>query len=290
MTRVALGKGIKALIPDLPQEVKSEEKFLGKEKRGVLELKVENIKPNPFQPRGSFDPGKLDELANSIKEKGVIQPIIVRKIDDGYELVAGERRLVAVKKLGLSIIPAILTENLSKEGSLELSIIENIQREDLNPIDQGRGYKKLIEEFGVSQEDISKKVGKDRTTISNILRLLNLPDEVQEHVVSGRLSEGHARALLSLDSESQRIEFAKEIIAKGLSVREVEERIYGTRRIKARRLKRVYPQLQLIEDKLKQYFGTSVKIVKGRKRGKILIEFYSDEDLNRILELIKITL
>jgi ParB family chromosome partitioning protein len=290
MTRVALGKGIKALIPDLPQEIKSEEKFLGKEKRGVLELEVEKIKPNPFQPRGSFDPGKLDELANSIKEKGVIQPIIVRKIDDGYELVAGERRLVAVKKLGLSIIPAILTENLSKEGSLELSIIENIQREDLNPIDQGKGYKRLIEEFGLSQEDISKKVGKDRTTISNILRLLNLPHEVQEYVVSGKLSEGHARALLSLDSENQKITFAQEIVNKGLSVREVEERVYGAKRIKPRRLKRVYPQLQLIEDRLKQYFGTSVKIVKGRKRGKILLEFYSDEDLNRILELLKITL
>jgi len=276
MTRVALGKGIKALIPDLSQEIKSEENFSGKEKRGVLELEVEKIKPNPFQPRRSFDPGKLDELANSIKEKGVIQPIIVRKIDDGYELVAGERRLVAVKRLGLSLIPAILTENLSKEGSLELSIIENIQREDLNPIDQGKGYKRLIEEFGLSQEDISKKVGKDRTTISNILRLLNLPDEVQEHVVSGKLSEGHARALLSLDSESQKITFAQEIVDKGLSVREVEER--------------VYPQLQLIEDRLKQYFGTSVKIVKGRKRGKILLEFYSDEDLNRILELLKITL
>ncbi len=290
MTRVALGKGIKALIPDLPQEIKSEENFLGKEKRGVLELEVEKIKPNPFQPRGSFDPGKLDELANSIKEKGVIQPIIVRKIDDGYELVAGERRLVAVKKLGLSLIPAILTENLSREGSLELSIIENIQREALNPIDQGKGYKRLIEEFGLSQEDISKKVGKDRTTISNILRLLNLPEEVQEHVVSGKLSEGHARVLLSLDSETQKITLANEVIDKGLSVREVEELIYGKRRFKGKRLKRVYPQLQLIEDKLKQYFGTSVKITKGRKRGKILIEFYSDEDLNRILELLKITL
>ncbi len=290
MTRIALGKGIKALIPDLPQEVKSEIKVLEKEKRGVLELEVEKIRPNPYQPRASFNPEKLDELTNSIKEKGVIQPIIVRKTDEGYELVAGERRLVAAKKLGLVIIPAILAENLSKEGSLELSIIENVQREDLNPIDQAKGYKRLIEEFELSHEDISKKVGKDRTTISNILRLLHLPEEVQKSLVSGELSEGHCRALLSLDTDAQRIELSNEIIKNGLSVRETEEKIYGREKVKPRRLKRVYPQLQLAEEKLKQYFGTSVKITKGRKRGKILIEFYSDEDLNRILELLKITL
>ena len=290
MTRIALGKGIKALIPDLPQEVKSEIKVMEKEKRGVLELEVERIRPNPYQPRGSFNQEKLGELANSIKEKGVIQPIIVKKIEDGYELVAGERRLIAAKKLGLALIPAILTENLSKEGSLELSIIENVQREDLNPIDQAKGYRRLIEEFRLSHEDMSKKVGKDRTTISNILRLLNLPEEVRNSLVSGELSEGHCRALLSLDTDAQRIELSKEIIKNGLSVRETEEKIYGKSRVKHRRLKRVYPQLQLIEDKLKQHFGTSVKIAKGRKRGKILIEFYSDEDLNRILELLRINL
>jgi len=283
MKRVVLGKGIKALIPDLPQEI-------SKEKKEVLELEVEKIRANPFQPRGSFNPEKLEELSDSIKEKGIIQPIIVRKIEDGYEIVVGERRLVAAKKIGLSLIPAILAGSLSKEGCLELSIIENIQREDLNPIDQAKGYKRLIQEFGLTQEGISKKVGKDRTTISNILRLLNLPEEVQKKISSGELSEGHARALLSLDSENQRITFAREIIDKGLSVREIEKKIYGKKKTRPKRLKRVYPQLQLVEDKLKQYFGTSVKLVKGKKRGKILIEFYSDEDLNRILELLKIAL
>ncbi len=290
MTRVALGKGIKALIPDLPVEIKPGVEEKEKERKGVLELEVEKIRPNPFQPRGSFNEGKLDELVNSIKEKGVIQPIIVKRAEDGYELVAGERRLIAAKKLGHLLIPAILTDNLSKQGSLELSIIENVQREDLNPIDQAKGYKRLIEEFALSQDEISKKVGKDRTTISNILRLLNLPEEVQRSVASGQISEGHARTLLGLDSDLQRLELLKEIVDKGLSVREVEEKVYGKGKTKPRRLKRIYPQLQLIEDKLKQYFGTSVKVVKGRKRGKILIEFYSDEDLSRILELLKVTL
>lgn len=283
MKRVALGKGIKALIPEISQEE-------SRTKKEVLELEVEKVRTNPLQPRGSFNPDKLEELADSIKEKGIIQPIIVRKIDEGYEIVAGERRLIAAKKLGLSLIPAILTENLSKEGSLELSIIENIQREDLNPVDEAKGYKRLMDEFGLTQEDISKKVGKDRSTVSNTLRLLNLPKEIQKNIVEGKLTEGHARALLSLSTDEQRIAFSNEIINKRLSVREVEEKVYGKKKIRAKRLKRVYPQLQFIEDKLKQHLGTSVKLVKGKKKGKILIEFYSDNDLNRILELLQVTL
>ncbi len=283
MKRVALGKGIKALIPEISQEE-------NRVKKEILELEVEKIRTNPLQPRGSFNQDKLTELADSIREKGIIQPIIVRKIDEGYEIIAGERRFVAAKKLGISLIPAILAENLSKEGSLELSIIENIQREDLNPIDEAKGYKRLIMEFGLTQEDLSRKVGKNRATISNMLRLLNLPEEIQNSIISGKLSEGHARALLSLDSDEHRIALSNDIINNGLSVRETEEIVYGKKKIRPKRLKRVYPQLQLIEDKLKQYLGTSVKIIKGRKRGKILIEFYSDEDLNRILELLQITI
>jgi ParB family chromosome partitioning protein len=283
MKRVALGKGIKALIPEISQDE-------SRVKKEVLELEVEKIRTSPLQPRGSFNPDKLEELADSIKEKGIIQPIIVRKMDKGYEIVAGERRLIAAKKIGLSLIPAILAENLSREGTLEISIIENIQREDLNPVDEAKGYRRLMDEFGLTQEDLCKKVGKGRTTISNTLRLLNLPEEIQLYIISGKLSEGHARALLSLDSNEQRIILSKEIIDKGLSVREIEERVYGKRKIRAKRLKRVYPQLQLIEDKLKQHLGTSVKLVKGRKKGKITIEFYSDDDLNRILELLQITL
>ncbi|MDH4222114.1 MAG: ParB/RepB/Spo0J family partition protein [candidate division Zixibacteria bacterium] len=283
MKKVALGKGINALIPQAMQ-------YENRVKKEVLELEIEKIRENPLQPRGSFNQEKLTELANSIKEKGILQPVIVRKVQEGYEIVAGERRLIAAKKLGLSLIPAILAENLSNEGSLELSIIENIQREDLNPIDEAKGYKRLLEEFGLSQEDISRKVGKDRSTISNVLRLLNLPEEIKEKIISGELTEGHARALLSLTSEDQRILLSKEIIDKGLSVRETEDKVYGRKRVHGRRLKRIYPQLQLIEDRLKEYFGTSVKLVKGKKRGKILIEFYSEEDLNRILDLLRISL
>ncbi len=280
MTRQALGKGIQALIPEDKEETKR-----GK---NLLELEIDKIKPNPFQPREHLDAGKLAELANSIKEKGLIQPIVVRKTSEGFELVAGDRRLKAAKSLGLNLIPALVRENLTRAGMLELTLIENVQREDLNPIEAARGYRRLLSELGVSQSQISNRVGKDRSTIANTLRLLSLPDEVQELILRGELSEGHARAILAATSPDHQVSLAKRIAEEGLSVREAEALVYSKVRKKERkrRSRVLSPRLQQVEDKLKELFGTSVRLVQRKKRGRIEIEFYSEEDLDRILEIL----
>lgn len=284
MTRQALGKGIEALIP----ETKKDEK-MGK---NLVELEIKKIRPNPYQPREKYDPQKLAELANSIKEKGLIQPVVVRKTESGFELVAGERRLKAAKDLGLKLIPALIRENLSKAGMLELTLIENVQREDLNPIEAARGYYRLLKELGLTQDEISKTIGKERSSIANTLRLLNLPDSIQRFILENKLSEGHARAILAVKDPDQQLNLAKKIIEKGLSVREAEALVYpeSRKKLKKRRLRVLSPKLQDIEDKLKEFFGTSVRVVQRKKRGKIEIEFYSDDDLNRILELLKLDL
>lgn len=281
MTRQALGKGIQALIP--------EEKEERKEGKNLLELEIDKIKPNPFQPREHLDAGKLAELANSIKEKGLIQPIVVRKTSEGFELVAGDRRLKAARSLGLTLIPALVRENLTKAGMLELTLIENVQREDLNPIEAARGYRRLLSEFGVSQGEVSSRVGKDRSTIANTLRLLSLPDEVQELILKGELSEGHARAILAVSTRDQQIALARKIAKEGLSVREAEALVYSKvrKRERKRRARPLSPRLQQVEDGLKELFGTSVRLVQRKKRGRIEIEFYSEEDLDRILEILK---
>jgi ParB family chromosome partitioning protein len=282
MTRTALGKGLGALIPEVSQEMLKGE-------RKIAEIELEKIKPNPYQPRGAFNEEKLSELAQSIQEQGIIQPIVVRPSGENFELVAGERRLRAVQKLGQAKIPAIILEKLSKEEMLELSLIENIQREDLNSIDQAKGYKRLIEECGLSQKDLSLKVGKDRSSISNTLRLLNLPQEIQNMITTGDLTEGHARAILSLTDEKEQLNLSKDIAKSGWSVRKIEEIIYKKSQPSPRRMKRrkMGPYFE-IEEKLKRFLGTNVKVCPQRKKGKIEIEFYSPEDLYRILELLKI--
>jgi ParB family chromosome partitioning protein len=282
MTRQALGKGIEALIPETKEE----------EKRGkrLMELEIERIKPNPYQPRERFDLKKLNELANSIKEKGLIQPVVVRKTPSGFELIAGERRLKAAKNLGLKLIPALIMENLGKAGMLEITLVENVQREDLNPIETARGYQRLSSEVGLSQEEISNRVGKERSSIANTLRLLNLPEQIQEMILEGKLSEGHARAILAVRDSNKLLDLAKRIIKGRLSVRETEALVYPERRKreKSRRLRILAPRLQEIEDKLKGLFGTSVRLVQRKKRGRIEIEFYSEDDLGRILEILKL--
>ncbi len=282
MTRQALGKGIEALIPETKGEVKEAKK--------LMELEIEKIKPNPYQPRERYDPKKLTELANSIKEKGLIQPIVVRKTSAGFELVAGERRLQAAKNLGLKVIPALIRENLSKAGMLELTLIENIQREDLNPIEAARGYQRLLSELGVSQEQISSRVGKDRSTIGNTLRLLSLPEGIQKLIMQGKLSEGHARAILAVRGRDQQMHLAERIRKEGLSVREVETLVYPKlpKGEKKKRLRVLTPRLQEVEDKLKALFGTSVRLIQRKKRGRIEIEFYSEDDLDRILQILKL--
>jgi len=282
MTRQALGKGIQALIPEAKEE--------GQEEKKLVELEIDKIKPNPFQPREALNPEKLSELANSIKEKGLIQPIVVRKSSTGFELIAGDRRLKAARSVGLKLIPALVKENLSKAGMLELTLIENIQREDLNPIEAARGYQRLVNELGVSQNDISNRVGKERSTIANTLRLLSLPESIQQLILKDQLSEGHARAILAAKDRDKQIMLANRIVKEGLSVREAEALVYPKlkRKERRRRLRVLAPRLQQVEDRLREFFGTSVRIVQRKKRGRIEIEFYSDDDLDRILEILKL--
>jgi len=288
MRRNALGKGLEALIPEPPQElVKSAEQ----PEKGLVNLRIDKIKSNPYQPRTRMDEEKLTELSASIKEKGIIQPVVVRQVGKEFELVAGERRFIAVKKLGWERIPAIITGKLSKEEMLELSLIENLQREDLNPIDTARGYKRLLEECHLSQQQLAQKIGKDRSSVANTLRLLNLPEEVQRIISSGKLSEGHARAILSLSSEKEKIALSRRVVKEGLSVLKTEDLVYGKKKTSGTKKRATLsPAFFEIEEKLKQFFGTSVKVVGKRKGGRIEIEFYSEEDLTRILELLQITL
>jgi ParB family chromosome partitioning protein len=284
MSRNALGKGLEALIPQVPTEtVKIEET----PKEGLVHISIDKIKSNPYQPRARMDEEKLLELSASIQEKGIIQPVVVRQVGEEFELVAGERRLSAAKKLGWEKIPAVITGKLSKEDMLELSLIENLQREDLNPIDTAKGYRRLIEECSLTQDQMARKIGKERSSIANTLRLLNLPEQVQKLISDGELSEGHARAILSLSGEKEKIALSKRVVKEGFSVRKTEELVYGKKKAPATKHRtKISPAFFEIEEKLKQFFGTSVKVIGRGKGGKIEIEFYSEEDLSRILELL----
>jgi len=278
MERRALGKGIGALIPEKTEGVKNE----------ILYVQVEKIKPNPFQPREEFNQEHIEELAQSIKEKGVIQPLLVRRSGDSFELIAGERRLRACKSLALNEIPVII-KDIDGRDSLEYALIENIQRESLNPIEEAHAYQHLIDKFQVTQEKISEGLGKARATIANTLRLLKLPHEIQEEMKQGRISFAHGRALLELDNENLQRRFAQDVIAKDLSVRELENLI-KMRRPKTLRRKLPSarePFLAVLEEELQHILSTKVRINKMKKRGHIFIEFYSQEDLERISSIIR---
>lgn len=277
MRKPVLGRGLGALLG----EVRLDEEI-------VREIEIEEIVPNPYQPRTHFDEAKLEELAASIKEKGVLQPVVLRSTDSGYELVTGERRWRAAKMAGKKRVPAIIRD-LNNQEMLQISLIENIQRQNLNAIEEARAYKLLISEFNLIQEDVAKQVGKDRSTITNMLRLLNLPLEVQKLLEEEKLFMGHARALLAIDNPALQIEIAKRVIAKDLSVREAEKIIQG---IKKRNVSRETskdslpdPIIISCEERLMRSLGTKVKIHPTKKdRGKIEIEYYSLEDFDRIFE------
>lgn len=277
MERHVLGKGLEALIPELK-----------KVKGGVEEIEIERIKPNKFQPRRAFDPHKIEELTTSIKEKGVVQPIIVRRSDSGYELVAGARRLMAANIAGLKRIPAIIKEIKDNE-LLEIALIENIQRQDLNPIEEAQAYHELIDCFGLTHEEIAARVGKDRASVTNSIRLLQLPSKIQEWVEEGKISSGHARSLLGLENPGDQIDLSKRIIDKGLSVRQTESIIRLTKggRQERFKVKRKDPSIEACEEELMSILGTKVTIESGKKRGRIIIEYYSLDDLERILEEIR---
>lgn len=272
-----LGKGLEALIPE------SSEK-----KEKVFYLNVGDIAPSPFQPRGMFDKDKLSELIASIQEKGVIQPIIVRnKGADKYELIAGERRLRATKSLNLTEIPALIMD-VEDADALEISLIENIQREELNPIEEANAYRRLCDEFQFTQEKIGQTIGKDRTTVANLMRLLLLPGKIQECVQKNLISMGHARAILSIGTERAQIKFCHKIIKRGLSVRQTEamvKKLSEKSQVETHAVKDHH--IALIEEELQHRFGTRVKIMHGKKRGRIEIQYYSNEDLERILTLLR---
>ncbi len=283
MERKALGKGLGALIPEIPAD-----NVTGK-KEQIIYVQAEQIKPNPFQPREDFDQQNIDELAQSIKEKGVIQPLLVRRRGDSFELIAGERRLRASKSLGLKEIP-VLVRDVSDQDSLELALIENIQREELNPIEEAHAYQHLMDKFQVTQEKISEVLGKSRVSITNTLRLLKLPHEIQSEMKKGRISFAHGRALLEIEDSNHQRKVAQDIISKGLSVRELENLIKSVR---PRSVKRSVgagqrePLVAILEEQLQHALATKVRISKRKKRGHINIEFYSPEDLQRIVNVIK---
>ena len=273
-----LGKGLGALIPEKSNLAETGER--------ITKLQISLIEPNRSQPRKKFDFEKLTDLKNSIKEKGIIQPVIVRQSEAGYELIAGERRFRAAKELGFQEVPAIV-KNVTDADSLELSLIENIQREELNPIEEANAYRELMEKFEFTQEAISKAVGKDKSTISNTMRLLSLPDLIQGYINENILSMGHAKAILSLPTERARIRFAKRAIKKSLSVRQTEEIIKQRLQKPVRKTGAKDENLMRIEEELQHYLGTRVKVRHGKTRGRIEIFYYSNEDLNRILDLVR---
>jgi ParB family chromosome partitioning protein len=275
MKKEVLGRGLEALLStDLRESVSETER--------IKELELDEIDANPHQPRERFDDGHLGELAESIKRHGVLQPVVVRRAGERYQLVVGERRFRASKLAGRKTIPAIVRE-IEDEESLRFALLENLQREDLTCVEEARGYAALRDGFGLSAREIASMLGKDRSTVANTLRLLNLPGRVIELLEQGRLTAGHARAVLAVDGEEAQIEWAERIVSQGFTVREVEEQVPAgkTRKKKARRTD---PQLAAVEERAELRFGTRVRITPRRKGGVIMIEYYSDEELEGILD------
>ena len=277
--RPALGKGLSALIPDLPEVPRS----------APVEVDIDRLVPNAYQPRGQVDETRLENLAQSIKSNGIIQPIVVRQTGDRFEIVAGERRWRAALRAGLQRVPVVIRNVDEKRSLLELALVENVQREDLNPIEEALAYRRLVDEFNLKQETIADAVGKDRASVANHLRLLRLPDEVRSEVAGGRLSMGHARALLALDSEAEQRRAAREVIARNLSVRETEsfvkkiaEGANGHAAAAPARPPDVHTRAA--EDRLRLALGTRVRIVRKGKGGRIEIEFTSEDELIRIFD------
>lgn len=278
--KTGLGKGLDALFSnniDLSEEIKDNE---------VIEkLKITKVEPNRNQPRKHFDEEALEELAESIKRYGVIQPIIVVKKDGYYEIVAGERRWRASKKAGLTEIPAIIRDGDDRKNK-EIALIENVQREDLNAYEKAVGIKELMEEYGLTQQQVSEILGKSRSSIANTVRILNLDPRVIELVKRNQLAEGHARSLLAIEDSEKQYQMALKMVEMGASVREVEKKVQQKKKMKKKdeKYEAIYRD---IEDSFQGFFGTKVKLEAGKRKGKIVIEYTNNEDLERILDLIK---
>ncbi|MGL5085653.1 MAG: ParB/RepB/Spo0J family partition protein [Clostridium sp.] len=280
--KFALGKGLGALIPD---EIENQEK---KDSNDML-ISINLIKSNENQPRKAFDSEKIAELAESIKHHGIVQPIIIRKDEKDFIIVAGERRWRAAKLLGLKEIPAIVME-LNDKQVLEISLIENIQRENLNPIEEAIAYKQLLTEFNLTQDELSKRIGKSRVSITNTMRLMNLNEHVQQYIIEGVISEGHGRVLLAIGDSNVQYEIAQKVIDEKLSVRELEATVKSLNKEKMDivQTREMNPYYKDLTNKLQNYFGTKVNINSKNNKGKIQIEYYSEEDLQRILEIINL--
>lgn len=291
MTRKALGRGLEALIPKKEEAHAVATHEVDRSSAPTQEVHVDQIRSNALQPRTRFEDATLHELANSIRENGILQPLLVRRTERGFELVAGERRLRAARSVGMETVPVVIRDDVDDEHSLRLALLENIQREDLNPIDEARGYKRLMDEFRMSQQDIADQLGKSRSAVANALRLLNLPEELRQRIESGELSSGHARALLAAESLEEQMEIARLIRERGLNVRETE--ILAGKDKKKRAAKKsstsqTSPALAELQKRLETRFGTRVRI-RVRKAdessGRIEIDYYNTQDLERIFEL-----
>lgn len=290
-----LGRGLDALIPrsvaETPQEVAPLRIRPAGSAEGTATIPMAEIRPNPAQPRSDFDETALRELADSIREKGVIQPITVRKAEDGYQLISGERRFRAAQLAGVTHIPAFIRNVANDDEMLELALIENIQREDLNPMEVAAAYQKLIQQYTYTQEEVAKRVGKDRTSVTNFLRLLKLPQKIQDAIRKGEFSMGHARALLGIEDERTRLRLFGRILQTGMSVRQTEAIVKRLSDRKNKPSKKIpaggeVSAISTVEEKLRAALGTKVS-VRSRPEGKgeIIIDFYSFDDLDRLIEL-----
>ncbi|MBI2635109.1 MAG: ParB/RepB/Spo0J family partition protein [Parcubacteria group bacterium] len=293
----SLGRGLESLIPkndsqsSVPQGLSDENL---KQKESVFLIEIDKIKENPQQPRRGFNEEELKLLADSIREHGILQPLIVTKLEEEnpagikvfYELIAGERRLRAAKIAGLNFIPALIRKKTEERNKLELALIENIQRADLNAIEKARGYERLAKEFNLAQREIADRVGQSREAVANAIRLLQLPVEIQRAIETGKISEGHGKAILALD-DNQQSAFLNEIISKNLSVRAAESLGRQVKGVSRKIRKNIGdPETKALESRLEEFLGTRVKLAKSGGRGNILIEFYSPEELNAILNKI----
>jgi ParB family transcriptional regulator, chromosome partitioning protein len=278
MSKKALGKGLGAFIPD-EFSILKEERF--------AEIEIDEIRPNPFQPRLKFDDQSIEELAQSIRESGIVQPVIVTPEDDHYKIIVGERRWRAAQRAGLRKIP-VLIRNIPREKQLEISLIENLHREELNPLEIAQAYQRLIDEQGYTQQEVAEKVGKDRTSVTNYIRLLKLPPEIRDHVNGGTISMGHARALLALDDVSAQLFACRQVVDKALSVRNTEKLVTKLKERPPRTQRHLEdPDLKALQEEMLKVLGTKVLISGSRAKGVLKIFYFSLDDLNRIYDRVK---
>ena len=285
MKKTGLGKGLEALFSE-NQLTKEEEKKLKAGEEIVENIKVIEIEPNKNQPRRNFPQESLEELAKSIEKYGIIQPIIVTKQEGYYEIVAGERRWRAAKKAGLKEMPCIVRESNERKNK-EIALIENIQREDLNPIDKARGFRQLLDEYGMTQQELADTVGLNRSTVTNTLRILNLDDRVIQLALEGKINEGHCRSLLCYDDPDKQYEMALRIIEKWETIRDIEKKVQDKKKVSKKYEERREAICRDIEDTFQNFFGTKVKLNAGKRSGKIIIQYSTNDELERILNLVK---